>query len=365
MNGQWIEIFRTGEHTDAAGNRRAWTEADLDAIVAGYDPAQHEAPLVVGHPKDNSPAFGYVEALKREGGTLLMKPRQVPDEFTELVRKGTYKKRSISLYPDLTLRHVGFLGGMPPAVKGLKDIAFQADDEALTYEFGDYRISSVGRILQRFRDFLIDRFDLDTADRVVAPWEIEGLMAPAAEESQPAPPLFSEKEVQDMDKVKELQDQLAAKDAELREYAERVDALTAKNDELETRLKQMAKDSLDREFAAFCDSLPTRITPAQRPAVIAHMHTLAGLEPVDFAEGDGRTVKKTPLEIYQESLKNLPEVVSFAERAARERAAGREDDSPQALARKAREYVEEMAAKGIHVTCSEAVAQIRQGGEHG
>lgn len=168
-----------------------------------------------------------------------------------------------------------------------------------------------------------------------------------------------------MDKLQELQDRLAAKDAELQQFAEKVEALTAENSELKSRLEQNEKAALDREFAAFCDSLPTRITPAQRPAVIAHMHTLAGLEPVDFAEGDGRTVKKTPLEIYQESLKNLPEVVSFAERATRERAAGREDDSPQALARKAREYVEEMAAKGIHVTCSEAVAQIRQGGEHG
>lgn len=363
MNGTWIEVFRAGKHTDASGKERTWTESDLEAIAAGYDPARHEAPLVVGHPKDNSPAFGYVEALKRDGAVLLMKPSQVPDEFTELVRKGTYKKRSISLYPDMTLRHVGFLGGMPPAVKGLKDIAFSGADDALTYEFGDYRIGSVGRILQRFRDFLIDKFDIDTADRVVAPWELESLTAPPAEE-QPATPRFSEKEVQDMDKMKELQDQLAAKDAELQQFAEKADALAAENAELKSQLAQQQKAELDKEFAAFCDALPTRITPAQRPAVIAQMHLLAGQGEMEFAEADGTMVKMVPLAVFQESLKALPEVVSFNEQVTRDAAGSQLDATDaQALAKKAVEYQEAEAAAGRTITMTQAVNHITKGGK--
>jgi hypothetical protein len=101
-----------------------------------YNPESHHAPIVVGHPKDNDPAFGWIKALKVDGSTLLALPEQVAPEFAELVKAGRYKKRSISLYPDGTLRHVGFLGAQPPAVKGLKDIAF-AGASADIYEFAD------------------------------------------------------------------------------------------------------------------------------------------------------------------------------------------------------------------------------------
>jgi hypothetical protein len=137
MEEQWIEVFRTGTHTDMGGNSRAWSDADLDKIVASYDPGTHEAPAVIGHPKENHPAFGWVESLKRAGNTLLARFRQLDPAFSEAIKSGQYKKRSIALYPDLSLRHVGFLGAMPPAVKGLKDIAFLAYAEAIIIEFGE------------------------------------------------------------------------------------------------------------------------------------------------------------------------------------------------------------------------------------
>ena len=40
-----------------------------------------------------------------------------------------YEKRSASFYPDGRLRHVGFLGAAPPAVKGLAGIAFGQEDK--------------------------------------------------------------------------------------------------------------------------------------------------------------------------------------------------------------------------------------------
>lgn len=132
---KWDEIFRAGNHTDSQGRVRSWSEADLDRIVQSYDPAKHEAPIVVGHPKDNAPAFGWVSALKREGKALLAQYSQVAAEFVEAVRDGRYKKRSISIYPDGTLRHVGWLGAQPPAIKGLPDFAFSdGDGDPHTYE---------------------------------------------------------------------------------------------------------------------------------------------------------------------------------------------------------------------------------------
>ncbi len=134
MTDEWIEVFRAGTHTAMNGTTKTWTEADLDHAVAAYDPAQHEAPLVVGHPKDNAPAYGWALAAKREGDRLLVKPGQMDPAFREMVKAGRFKKRSISFYADGTIRHIGFLGAQPPAVKGLKDCHFAQDDEGTTYE---------------------------------------------------------------------------------------------------------------------------------------------------------------------------------------------------------------------------------------
>lgn len=186
---KWIlEIFRAGTQMDSAGNSREWTEADLDKIVSQYSASEHEAPIVIGHPKTDDPAFGWVERVFREGKTLFAEVSEVVSEFREAVNKGLYKKRSISLYPDMTLKHVGFLGAMPPAVKGLADIKFSAAaDSAICFEvspgsgieFSDYEtvfgFRSVGRLLRNLREYLIAEKGQDIADRVVPNWELQGL----------------------------------------------------------------------------------------------------------------------------------------------------------------------------------------------
>ena len=92
-----IEVFRAGKQTDSAGNVREWTESDLDSIASKYNPAEHEAPVVIGHPKDNSPAFGWVESLQRNGDTLIASLKDLSDGFVDAWKAGHYKKRSISL----------------------------------------------------------------------------------------------------------------------------------------------------------------------------------------------------------------------------------------------------------------------------
>ena len=139
MNG-WVEIFRTGTHTDSRGRKMKWTERDLDRIVSTYDPKKREAPIVVGHPKSNAPAWGWVARLRRKGQVLEARFRQVAPAFLKAVRAGRYKKRSISLYPDKTLRHVGWLGGVPPAVEGMKDVGFGGRKGTITYEIGGQKM---------------------------------------------------------------------------------------------------------------------------------------------------------------------------------------------------------------------------------
>ncbi|MBI4651033.1 hypothetical protein HY745_07090 [Candidatus Desantisbacteria bacterium] len=62
---KWIPIFRTGAHVDNNGNMKIWRQKDLDDIVDKYNPSYKEAPIVIGHPTDNAPAYGWVEAIKR------------------------------------------------------------------------------------------------------------------------------------------------------------------------------------------------------------------------------------------------------------------------------------------------------------
>lgn len=116
----WIAIARTGTFQDSEGRDQTFNAADLDAIAANYDPARLEAPLVFGHPKDSAPAYGWVTGLKRDGQKLFARLASVPGEVRELVGKGRYRYVSMSLTPDRkSLRHVGLLGAVPPAIDGL------------------------------------------------------------------------------------------------------------------------------------------------------------------------------------------------------------------------------------------------------
>lgn len=128
LNGQWIEVFKAGKQTDSAGHTRDWTEEDLDKMVSIYNDQTPDerriAPIVKGHPESDKPAQGWVAALKRVGGKLLAKLDGVSDEFNNMVKEGRYRMRSISLYNNLMLKHIGFLGAVQPAVPGLADPIF-------------------------------------------------------------------------------------------------------------------------------------------------------------------------------------------------------------------------------------------------
>jgi len=151
---KWFEIFKAGKHTSANGITKDYTVDDCQKIVDNYNSniANHEAPIVIGHPKDNDPAYGWVEKLKLVGDTILAFPKQVVKEFEEAVQQGLYKKRSISLYPDLTLRHVGFLGAVPPAVKGLADLKFNDAVTPESFEFNEDNDQDRSKYLNQIAD---------------------------------------------------------------------------------------------------------------------------------------------------------------------------------------------------------------------
>ncbi|MHB8579996.1 MAG: hypothetical protein ACYDA4_09050 [Ignavibacteriaceae bacterium] len=138
-----FEILKTGKFMSSNGKEKEFSQTDLENIASSYDPAVSEAPLVIGHPKTNDPAYGWIENLKVTGDRLIAKAKQVVPEFLEAVKNGLFKKRSVSLTQDGKLRHVGFLGAELPAVKGLADLAFSETETDTTYEFSDIIPSSI------------------------------------------------------------------------------------------------------------------------------------------------------------------------------------------------------------------------------
>ena len=161
----WIEIFRGGRQTDNAG-RKHDGNAIIEKAIATFNVAGHKVPLVIGHPKDNAPAFGWIGGLKEtinDGVKVLFaKFKQVMPEFEEAVKKGLYKHRSASFYLDGRLKHVGFLGAIPPAVKGLAAIKFMKGGDAMSFEFseakdpGEELLLKVDELLKQSREFAED-----------------------------------------------------------------------------------------------------------------------------------------------------------------------------------------------------------------
>ncbi len=82
LEGNWIEVFRAGDY----GERGNWTPGDLDRLAATYDARLHAAPVVLGHPSDDAPAYGWIKRLRRAGQSLWAQLEKVDPALESLLR---------------------------------------------------------------------------------------------------------------------------------------------------------------------------------------------------------------------------------------------------------------------------------------
>lgn len=306
-----LEIFKPGTHTTMAGRVITFGESNLVATIAAYDPAKHEAPLVIGHPTADAPAYGWVKALSFAEGALLAESDQVDAAFAEMVNAGKFKKVSASFYlPDAPnnpvpgvyyLRHVGFLGAQAPSVKGLKSASFSEVEEGIV-EFGDWADRVEAGLFRKLREWIIGKFGVEEADKALPGWDVDTVQTEAAQpeecESQSGiSPEFSEKETTSM----LTQEQIAAKETEF----------TLR----EARLKKQEDEQLRSGHASFAEGLVNegKLLPVQKETVVALLSFTGGL-PVtaEFAEG------KTQEQLFKEFLSSQPKIVEFGEHAGHE-----------------------------------------------
>lgn len=344
-----IHIFKPGRHTTMAGEAIEFSQADIEATARAYDPKASRAPLVIGHPKTDDPAQGWVTGLQADETGLYALADQVDPAFAEAVRAGRYGAVSARFYrptdpnnpkPGVWYpRHVGFLGAMPPAVKGLTAPEF-AEGDGVCFEegvaFTGWEAAQSASLWRSLRDWLIGQFGQDTADRVVPSYKVSDLESEAqrrmATASAPMP-AFSEAAAEPAPAAAPAEPPAAAPAAAPNvtpqettvtpeEAQELRDKLQAREDELAALRAADAKratDAVRAEHVAFAEQLATdaRIPAAQVP-LVAWVGAELQLRAADVEFGEGAEQK--PLhQAFRDFLATLPKLTGTGEQATRDR----------------------------------------------
>lgn len=285
-----IEIFKAGKRPDAHGTVVEITPADLQQAVDAYDVAYHEAPAVIGHPTMEAPAYAWVKGLQLDGDVLKAELDQVHPEFAEMVTDGRFKKVSASFYlansPDnpkqgsLYLRHVGFLGAMPPAVKGLRNPEFSESEQGI-----------------------VDFCEEATTQATAAPATIN----PTQTEPTQGEPEMSAIDTAELDRLRAENQQLKDENAK------------AKAEKAETALNQAKAENADFAEGLVKAGKLAPIAKQQAVDLLNYASTTMQGGVVEFSEGENLHSK------LKAFLGAQPQVVNFGEVATKDKAAAPQD----------------------------------------
>nr|VFK14980.1 MAG: hypothetical protein BECKLPF1236B_GA0070989_10712 [Candidatus Kentron sp. LPFa] len=311
-----LHIFRAGRHATDAGEAIEFSESDIQATAAAYDPGRHEAPVVIGHPRSDSPAQGWVSSLSASPRGLHASLRDVSPEFAERVDRREYAKVSSKFYrpedpnnptPGVWgLRHVGFVP--IPSLKGLEDPAFAEEDGCVVFS---------------------ENLAPDDAPES----DPETGADPSRTQTQPETKPASEEE---KDTVTEQEK--AALEAEKARIIQEKEALKAENARLkreaetaEAERTARAQAARHEANAAFAEDLlkEGRLAPKYKEVLVSTLDALGEPDgegaPAQFGEGEDR---RPLVKAVREMLADGKEVVQFGEAATRDKGAGRKEENP-------------------------------------
>lgn len=391
-----FKIFRPGKHTAACGTVINFTEDDLKRAVLAYKPEVYAAPLVIGHPKQEDRAYGWTESLTYEDGHVVAHPAHVEPNFAELVETKAFRNRSASWYmPDhpsnpvpgvLYPKHIGFLGAVPPALKGLGDIQFSetaapvdfsADPRPdLVLEFDEFTtedrwslantLDSFARQMRAFRDALIGEKGLEEADKQMPDWQIRDAEREAMRMSERARE-ESKKNTALTPAYTEVAPAATTTEEASTMTPEEIAAIQAENERLKSQAAQFAErdanlkkaERLAKENAALDVHVKAgRILPAQRAGLAAFMATLNDTDQVvEFGEAvDGATPTVSQHAAMQQLLASMPKQVEYREVAGNPKGEGGPAVvlTPRQLADKIQAKVADSEKSGRTLSYSEA-----------
>ncbi|MBK5920752.1 hypothetical protein CCR80_06850 [Rhodothalassium salexigens] len=307
-----IELFRPGSFTAMNGQKLDFTSETLSEVAASYNPATYDAPVVVGHPRADAPAYGWVKGLRMDGDRLKASLHKIDQAFAELVKDGKFRKVSASFYtPDhpnnptpgkLSLRHVGFLGAQPPAVNGLKPV-----------EFSD-----------------------GGADLV----EIE---APGAAD-------FAEADAATVEELRDL----------VQSLTRQVQDLQAQKADTESAFAEEQRRQRHNDNRAFIEGLVKegRFIPGHAEPMVAFLDAMDGPgEIIEFAE-HGETVERNSGDFIRDYLRSQPVTIHFNEFAPADAEAMGDNSTEDEAAQQIAEWVESERAQGRSVSYSDALRYV-------
>lgn len=351
-----IEIFKKGTHVSASGEKLSFGDRELDEIVETYDPQHFRAPLIITHntfgvpdhkladysaddgelPTSKRLAFGFPEKLKRVGDAIVGVFNKISPKFEKLNREGAILAISSSLYRPTSpanpypgkwaLRHVAGLGAEAPAVKGMTPlslselpsadlgdefaIAFSEEEGVVDFasvDFGTWTWNAVGDAFRGMREWIIENWDSETADRVL-PSSLIGILQ---QESGMPDPLQWElnslrERIARLEGANEINEGYSMTEEQTQDFTEREAKITQREQAIAQREAELRK----AEFIQFCETeLKDRLTPAiaSTDEVVAFMEHLQASEPVAFSDAN----TQAPLDWFKGFLKKIPPQVFY------------------------------------------------------
>ena len=399
--------MRTGIFRCRRGDNYDITPSVLEKIAQTFDP-KNPPHILVGHPDTSTaPSFGIVDALKVVGDKLFFRPARYCAEFAALVRRGGFPGVSAGVTRDLTrLDHVALLSAQKPAIDGLEPIAeFSASADMSSYiditetaagglaEFGidenwlKYRLRDIADIFRNVKNFIIERSGAEEADRIISEYALDSL-----NEEPPSPETAAEfsasrefidnimnKETgavgspadtpppadDDQTKYNELQSKYDAAQAAAAGFAATIQKRTEENAVLSERVAELEKQIRLAEFSSWIEEriAEGRVLPDEKQDRVNMMETILLNTGAEFSADPVKHPKS--LDVYKRDIMARPQRTLTKPMSAPEFASvAHVRSDPWTIGKRARDYMDEMTAKGVNVSIEDACEHVRQKLKH-
>jgi DNA-binding transcriptional MerR regulator len=273
----WDELIYPGQFRARSGEIVDITPDDLAYMIDTFDPNDRDVPIVLGHPEHNHPAYGWLDRLRinPESGYLEGKYKDLVEALIPMLKQKQYRKKSIGLYPDKRLKHIGLLGAAQPAVPGLSDIKFNQNQDSFVLEVIEF---SEGNMT------------IEELQALLAAKEKE-LEAAKAKQKE-----FSSHELQSA--VLKLENKLSEKEKEM-------EAARKKMADKDKAFSEYKGEQERKELEQWVDGqiAQGKILPAQKENGM--LDFMCGLGSIEFSQsGDGQ--KTNPKAWFKEFVEGLP-----------------------------------------------------------
>lgn len=378
----WIPIFKTGQWKDSQGRIEYWDESRIDEIIESTKKnGANLIPFTELHPKNDLPIWGWfskdnIRKVKHgEDYIIEVQPTEFADGFIEQIKNNKREQVSVKIMPDMSIKHVGFVPR--GAVKTLPaPFEFRANiDEAAeklvfvpTKEFEDtnYKLSILGDVFAKIRDWFINKYGVEEADKIVTHYEIQAMKS--ADERLEQLDIFQDNKLSIMysggnnmaetdkrvyeQRIAELETDKAILSDKVREFEQTSAKANKRINELEREIAGLRLSIREGSCREFADGLEknNKILPADKENIVKFMMALED-SAYEF-EDNGEKKTRTLADDFREFIESLPARVPEGSIAVKAKA------NPNVTESREEALVREFMSKNPKATIKEAFVAV-------